>query len=307
MMLRREVDVMDDMRRIRREAREPFLSSGEEGLFSSGLEREDKDSRLAGRETGVACRLDPADEIDMLRVSERRGSSAGGLWDCGSLDSCSTVNGLAWSFRASDSVGSVLGETLSSRKMCAVTETEFVRRTTLGVGRASWRLKLGARENPPGIDKSCFDTDGASGLSLGKETDARLQRLSNDEDADAPAMELPGGVGVPSRLENFSSALIRLEMPDDTLIFLAMRTGVGGSLSGYELDTDRPTDSACIAEGDGSLCGLDTAREPCHESPPLGDFTETGRASRTVADRSSSINESSERRLSSSEYSGVGT
>jgi hypothetical protein len=73
MMLRREFEVMEETRRMRREAREPFFSSiGEEEFkFSSVLEREDKESRLPGREFGVASRPDPADEIDMLRSSGR--------------------------------------------------------------------------------------------------------------------------------------------------------------------------------------------------------------------------------------------
>ena len=284
MMLRREVDVIDDMRRIKREAREPFFSSVGEEVFSSALEREENESRLPGREPGVACRPDPADETDMLRSSGRLAGSAVGLWEgVSSFVSCSTVNGLACRLRTSDSAGSASGdpgEALLSRTMCAVTEIEFVRRTALGVGRGSWRFKLGVREKPPGMEISWRATVGASGLPLGKETDARLRRLSNEEEADGPAGGWLAGVGVPSRLENFSSALIRLEMPEETLIFLAIRTGVGGSVSGYELETDRPTDSACAAEGDGSAWGLETAREPpCQESPPLGDLTETGRAS----------------------------
>jgi hypothetical protein len=54
--------------------------------------------------------------------------------------------------------------------------------------------------------------------------------------------------------------------------------------------------------GDPGVSGLETERELT-----LGDDTATGLASWTVADFNSSINESSERRLSSSEYSAVGT
>jgi hypothetical protein len=73
MMLRREFEVMEDTRRMRREAREPFFSStGEDEVkFSSVREREERERRLPGREFGVACRPDPADEIDMLRSSRR--------------------------------------------------------------------------------------------------------------------------------------------------------------------------------------------------------------------------------------------
>ena len=77
-ILRREVEVIDDIRRIRREARDPFLLSsevGEECIFSSVFDREDNESRLVGRETG-ACRLEPADEIDKLRLSKRETDSA---------------------------------------------------------------------------------------------------------------------------------------------------------------------------------------------------------------------------------------
>lgn len=73
MMLRRELVVIDDMRRMRREARDAFFSSGEGELawtFSSALEREDNERRLPGRDADAVGRLDPADEIDMLRVSE---------------------------------------------------------------------------------------------------------------------------------------------------------------------------------------------------------------------------------------------
>lgn len=100
-MLRREVAVIDDTRRIRREARDTLLSSavGEEDCrFSSVFVREDNDSRLVGRETEV-CRLEPADDMDMLRSSTwRTGSAGGGGVKLGgaesSIDSCSTVSGL---------------------------------------------------------------------------------------------------------------------------------------------------------------------------------------------------------------------
>lgn len=69
MMLRREVEVMDDMRRIRREARDPFFSSdvGEvDWIVSSLLVREAKERRLPGRDVA----LEPADETDGLRSSD---------------------------------------------------------------------------------------------------------------------------------------------------------------------------------------------------------------------------------------------
>jgi hypothetical protein len=58
-----------------------------------------------------------------------------------------------------------------------------------------------------------------------------LRRFSKDEEADGALAAGLAPKGVPSRLENFSRALIRLEMPEETLIFLAMRTGVGGPVS----------------------------------------------------------------------------
>jgi hypothetical protein len=76
-----------------------------------------------------------------------------------------------------------------------------------------------------------------------------LRSSSNEEEVDGPGTGVEPE-DVPSRLENFSNALIRLEMPEETLIFLAMSTGVGGPLSMYELDTDRPTAKACMADGE---------------------------------------------------------
>jgi hypothetical protein len=98
-MLRREVEVIDDIRRIKREAREPFFSSvgDADWEFSSALEREDNERRLAGRETGVTWRLDPADDMDMVRSSTvGAGDSTVWLLEISSFVSCcSTVSGLA--------------------------------------------------------------------------------------------------------------------------------------------------------------------------------------------------------------------
>jgi hypothetical protein len=58
---------------MRREARDAFFSSvvGELAWkLSSVLEREDSERRLPEREADARGRLDPADETDMLRVSE---------------------------------------------------------------------------------------------------------------------------------------------------------------------------------------------------------------------------------------------
>jgi hypothetical protein len=72
---------------------------------------------------------------------------------------------------------------------------------------------------------------GVVSFPLGSEIDARLRRFSKDEVADGPDTVGLEPMGVPSRLENFSRALIRLEMPEETLIFFAMSTGVGGPFS----------------------------------------------------------------------------
>jgi hypothetical protein len=84
--------------------------------------------------------------------------------------------------------------------------------------RESWRLRLGAREKS-GV------------LPLGIEIDARLRKFSKDGEAEGAVTVTVEPAGVPSRLENFSRALIRDEMPEDTLIFLAIITGVGGPFS----------------------------------------------------------------------------
>lgn len=67
-MLRRDVDVMDDMRRMSRDVRDAFFSSDVEEvdcMVSSVMVREGGEGRLPGRE--VAGRLDPVDDIDILR------------------------------------------------------------------------------------------------------------------------------------------------------------------------------------------------------------------------------------------------
>jgi hypothetical protein len=69
-------------------------------------------------------------------------------------------------------------------------------------------------------------------LPLGIEIDARLRKFSKDGEVEGAVRVAVDPAGVPSRLENFSRALIREEMPDDTLIFLAISTGVGGPFSG---------------------------------------------------------------------------
>ena len=136
-----------------------------------------------------------------------------------------------------------------------------------------------------------------------------------------------GGVAVAgtSRLPvNFSSALMRLEIPEETLTFLATKAGDLGPavVSRYVLETDRPPATACkLADCDSTAAvGFETARvftwvsgdgDDAGCSSPLsaitGDPTDTGLASCTVALFSSSMKESSESKLSSSEYSGVGT
>ena len=103
--------------------------------------------------------------------------------------------------------------------MRAVTEIELVRREALDAERESWRLRLGVREKS-GV------------VPLGKDTDARLRRFSKDEEVEGAVTVTAEPFGVPSRLENFSKALIREDMPDETLIFFAMSTGVGGPFSG---------------------------------------------------------------------------
>ena len=66
---------------------------------------------------------------------------------------------------------------------------------------------------------------------LAKETEARLRNLSNGE-VDGVGTT-PGGrlgleLAVFSRLfENFSRALMRFEMPEETFIFFATNTGTG--------------------------------------------------------------------------------
>lgn len=96
-MLRRELDVIDDIRRMSREVRDIFLSSDMEEAdwtLSSVLEREEREGRLSGRD--VAWRLDVVDDIDGLRSW---GRLAGSMDDTGgngaSAVSCSTVKGLA--------------------------------------------------------------------------------------------------------------------------------------------------------------------------------------------------------------------
>lgn len=95
----------------------------------------------------------------------------------------------------------------------------------------------------------------------GNEIDARFRRFSKDDEADGALTAGLAPKGVPSRLENFSRALIRLEIPEETLIFLAMRTGVVGRLSEWELETDRPTARACIPDDAPIENGLETARK----------------------------------------------
>ena len=70
-----------------------------------------------------------------------------------------------------------------------------------------------------------------SWFPLGNEIDARLRRFSKDEEADGTLTAGLAPEGVPSRLVNFSRALIRLEIPEETLIFFAMSTGVGEPFS----------------------------------------------------------------------------
>lgn len=85
-MLRRELDVIDDIRRMSREVRDIFLSSDVEEVdwtLSSVLEREGREGRLPGRLSGrlpgrdVAWRLDVVDDIDGLRSWGRLAGSMG--------------------------------------------------------------------------------------------------------------------------------------------------------------------------------------------------------------------------------------
>lgn len=136
-MLRRELDVIDDMRRMSREVRDGFLSSGVEETdwtLSSVLEREGGEGRLPGRLSGrdVAWRLDVVDEIDKLRSWGRLAGSIGEISGSGaSAISGSTVTGLAWGLTTSVSEGSGpagTGEISASRTIRAVTEIELAGR-----------------------------------------------------------------------------------------------------------------------------------------------------------------------------------
>jgi hypothetical protein len=59
-----------------------------------------------------------------------------------------------------------------------------------------------------------------------------LRRFSKEEEVEGPFTLIVEPEGVPSREENFSRALIREEIPEETLIFLAISTGVEGPFSG---------------------------------------------------------------------------
>ena len=77
-MLRRELDVIEDIRRMSREVRDIFLSSDVEEAdwtLSSVREREGREGRLPGRD--VAWRLDVVDDIDGLRSWGRLAGSMG--------------------------------------------------------------------------------------------------------------------------------------------------------------------------------------------------------------------------------------
>lgn len=116
------------------------------------------------------------------------------------------------------SVGGVLG----SRTIRAVTETEFV----LGSGLESLRLRDGGSATEM---KDVLTLGVVEGRLPFKDTDARLRNFSKADDAVGEAT-LPGGARLPGGaelFENISSAFIRLEIPEDTLTFLATITGTG--------------------------------------------------------------------------------
>lgn len=92
-VLFREWDLIDDIRRISREVRDSFFSSGEEAI--SFLDVEEMDSRLSERGGGPEPAEAP-DEVDMLRSALLVAGSTDKLCERGASDvSCSTVNGLA--------------------------------------------------------------------------------------------------------------------------------------------------------------------------------------------------------------------
>lgn len=202
--------------------------------------------------------------------------------------------------------------------MRAVTETEFVFESDLE------SLRFSGTES----DVEMND-DLALGVAEGRlpfnDTEARLRNFSKaDAVGDATVLEAveseaPAALGELSRLfENVSSALMRFEMPEDTLTFLATSTGMGLSdwllLSTYVADIDRVSVGSEL-KSLGGRPGFDTARfcqassgvrgSPSADKGPLP--TDTGWASSTVADFSSSISESSDNKFSSSEKSGACT
>lgn len=237
--------------------RDSFFSSGDEEMSLAGLEggiascfEEEMESRLSERGGGP----EPAEETDMLRLSDLLvADSTDRLCESGASNagasnvSCSTVNGLAWRFStpgSEDSVLSSLGG--GSRMIRAVTETDRVVRFALELDWESRRRTLDARENASGVYAPFRDGGVLSGLGR-NDTEARFRRASKEEEAEGAVRFCDDG-GIASRLpENFSKALIRFEIPDDTLIFFATRTGLTGLvISECGVDTDRPMASACM-------------------------------------------------------------
>lgn len=82
--------------------------------------------------------------------------------------------------------------------------------------------------------EALLEIDGESEFPLGFEIEARFRNVSKEEDAADPTRL--GGVdaaGASRPPLNFSSALIRLEIPEETFTFLATKTGdIGSLLSG---------------------------------------------------------------------------
>lgn len=247
-VLLREGEVIEDIRRMSLEARDSFFSSGEDADVSLGdLERkypsflDDTDSLLSERGIVPAAGLaELIEETDILRGSIWFGVASGvGSRDAGSSGvPCSTVNGLACRLRVRGSVPALksFAGALGSRIMRAVTETEFVGCSALVLALESGRLRLAVREKGSGAYDECRDND-ASELPVPYDTDARLRTAPKEA---AVGVDKFGGVAAPSRLpENCSNALMRLEIPEETLIFLATKTGlVGSSACENGLETD---------------------------------------------------------------------
>jgi hypothetical protein len=149
--------------------------------------------------------------------------------------------------------------------MRAVTETEFVGFPAPVLALGSGRLKLDARENGSGAYDGCLES-GISELPPVIETEARFRSVSK-EAAVGVDMLWEGTPAASRLLENCSRALMRLEIPEDTLIFLATNGAAEVSGGGNVLETDLPVAKVgVLGYWYPVALGFETAREFLHAS-----------------------------------------